>query len=161
MFKLLNIPSKPQNYKKIDNYLSRSAQPDEKNILWLKKQGITDIINFRTMAKPDTNFDEKSFAEKIGIKYHHIPSITMYPKKENVGEFLDIVEGIKGKNGKVHIHCKAGADRTGMYSYIYERLNNIGSIQDNIQELTEHFWHKEKYPYLNKWAEIFVDLFKK
>ena len=160
MLKLFNLFA-PNNYKKIDNCLSRSAQPNRRNMIWLKRQGVTDIINFRTMQKPDINFDEEAFAQSLGIHYHSIPSISKYPKKENVGKFLDIVDEVKKSDGKVHIHCKAGADRTGMYSYIYERLNNIGSIQDNLKELKNHFWHRDKYPYLNEWAEAFVQIFKK
>lgn len=158
---MFNIFFRPDNYHKIDKYLSRSAQPSKKGLKWLKKQGVTDIINFRTMGIPDITFDEEKVVKSLGMNYHNIPSISMYPKQENIGKFLDIMEGAK-QNGKwVHIHCKQGADRTGMYSYIYERLNNIGTIKDNLQELIDHHWHKDKYPYLNEWAETFVGMFKK
>ena len=159
MLKIFKV--KPDNYKKIDQYLSRSAQPTLKELKWLKKQGVTDIINLRTMEVPDINFDEAEVVKELGMTYHNIPSVSMYPRKENVGKFLDIVEGVKQNDGKVHVHCKQGADRTGMFSYIYERLNNIGTIKDNLQELIDHHWHKDKYPYLNEWAETFVGMFKK
>ena len=158
---MFSIFFKPENYKQIDKYLSRSAQPSFKELKWLKKHGVTDVINLRTMAVPDINYDEAETVKTLGMTYHSIPSITKYPKKENVGKFLDIVEGVKQNGGKVHVHCKEGADRTGMFSYIYERLNNIGTIKDNLQELAEHHWHKDKYPYLNEWAEAFVGMFKK
>ena len=41
---------KPNNYLKIDNTLSRSAQPMAEDFAWLKEQGVTDILNFRTMV---------------------------------------------------------------------------------------------------------------
>ena len=159
MFKIFF--AKPDNYKSIDKYLSRSAQPTKSNLRWLKKNGVTDIINLRTMHTPKIDFEEGEYVKKLGMNYHNIPSITKYPKEENVGKFLDIVEGVKNNGGKVHVHCKEGADRTGMYSYIYERLNNIGTVKDNLEEMTKHFWHKDRYPHLDKWAEIFVDIFKK
>lgn len=159
MLKIFKV--KPDNYKKIDQYLSRSAQPSIKEFKWLKKQGVTDIINLRTMEVPDINFDEAEVVKELGMNYHHIPSITKYPKKENVGKFLDIIEGVKQKGGSANVHCKEGADRTGLISYIYERLNNIGTAKDNLQELIDHQWHKDRYPYLNEWAETFVDMFKK
>ena len=161
MFKIIKNVLCPQNYKQIDNCVSRSAQPDKINLRWLKRHGVTDIINFRTMGDPGIKFDEKEYVNKLGLNYHNIPSYTRYPTKENVGKFLDIVENVKSNGGKVHIHCKAGADRTGMYSYIYERLNNIGTVKDNLQELKDHFWHKDLYPYLNEWAEAFIAMFKK
>lgn len=157
MIKMLT--SKPDNFKQIDKYLSRSAQPMEENLKWLKDQGVTDIINFRNMSKFD--FDEAGYVQKLGMNYHIMPSVTKFIEKENVEEFLNILEKVKSKNGKVSIHCDHGADRTGMFSYIYERLNNIGTRKDNLEELTKHRWHKEKYPNLVKWAEDIIDTFKK
>ena len=158
---MFKINFKPENYQKIDNTLSRSAQITKSNIRWLRDKGVTDIINFRTMTVPDMTFDEKAYVESKGIKYHSIPSVSMYPKKENVGKFLDIIEGVKNKNGKLHIHCKQGADRTGMYSYIYERLNNIGTPSENKEEMIKHLWDRKKYPNMIEWAELFIDIFKK
>ena len=151
--------TKPDNFKQIDKYLSRSAQPMKENFKWLKEQGVTDIINFRNMSKFD--FDEAEYVQKLGMNYHSMPSVTKFIKKENIDEFLKILEGVKSKNGKVSIHCDHGADRTGMFSYIYERLNNIGTPKDNLEELSNHRWHKEKYPDLVKWAEAIIDMFKK
>lgn len=149
-----NYLLKPDNYKQIDKYLSRSAQPLEENLQWLKEQGVTDVINLRNMSKD--SFDESRYVQELGMSYHSVPSVTKFVKKENVGEVLDIIQNVKGKGGKVHIHCCHGADRTGIFSYIYERLNNIGTPSDNMEELTEHKWHKDKYPDLVKWAEDII-----
>ena len=40
---------KPRNYLKIDDTVSRSAQPKREDFAWLKEQGVTDLFNFRTM----------------------------------------------------------------------------------------------------------------
>ena len=71
--KILNINSfafkaMPKNYAKIDNSLSRSAQPEKEDFAWLKSQGVTDVINFRTMAFSNINFDEeKEVKAKHGL----------------------------------------------------------------------------------------------
>lgn len=114
MLRILPIfRGKPNNYAKIDNFVSRSAQPKEDDFQWLKNEGVTDVINFRTMVEPGQNFDEKRVVEGLGMKYHNIPSITPEPNEEKIAKFLDIVEGVREQGGNVHIHCKAGADRTG------------------------------------------------
>lgn len=41
--------AQPPNYTKIDDTVSRSAQPAKEDFKWLKEQGVSDIINFRTM----------------------------------------------------------------------------------------------------------------
>ena len=66
------------------------------------------------------------------------------------------MEGVKNKNGKVHIHCRQGADKTGMYAYIYERLNKIGTPFENYKEFLKHGWHFQRYPHLAIWAESFI-----
>lgn len=54
---------------------------------------------------------------------------------------------------KVHIHCMAGADRTGMYAFIYKSMKNIGSCSENIREWINHGLHQDRYPNLISWAQ--------
>ena len=74
----------PKNYAVVDKYISRSAQPMKDDFSWLKDNGVTDIINFRTMIAPAVDFDEKSVAEALGMNYYNIPSSTRNPKEQNV-----------------------------------------------------------------------------
>ena len=153
---IINFYGKPDNYLKIDDTLSRSAQPMKNDFKWLKENGVTDIINFRTMVKPHINFNEKSVVEKNGMKYHNIPSITTSPQKSNVEKFLQIVESVKKAGGKVHMHCKAGADRTGMYAFIYKQLNNLGDFVSNKMEMLRMGHNYLFYPDLISWIEKFL-----
>ena len=146
----------PSNYAKINDTVSRSAQPKAEDFAWLKKQGVTDIINFRTMVVSGCDFDEKTVTESLGMRYHNIPSVSKSPTEENVAKFLDIVEGVKKNNGKVHIHCKAGADRTGMYSYIYKALNGIGTPMENQAEMIRLGHNFERYPDLIPWINKYL-----
>ena len=84
----------PFNYGVVDNVLSRSAQPKKDDIAWLKAQGITDIINFRTSDHIRVPFNEKEEVEKLGMHYHRIPSITASPSEENIKTFLTKVDKI-------------------------------------------------------------------
>lgn len=145
--------AQPPNYTKIDDTVSRSAQPAKEDFKWLKEQGVSDIINFRTMYKPDLNFSEKNVVESLGMNYHNIPTVSATPQQEGVNLFLRLIENIKQRNGKVHIHCKAGADRTGMYSFIYKMLNGIGNLNDNKAEWISHGHNTKRYPDMIAWAE--------
>jgi hypothetical protein len=80
----ISFKGMPSNYSKIDNTLSRSAQPMADDFAWLKEQGITDIVNFRTMVVSGVEFDEKTAVESLGMKYHNIPSITSKPEEKNI-----------------------------------------------------------------------------
>ena len=153
---------KPYNYQEVDNFMSRSAQPNQSNIDWLRSNKVTDIINFRRDNESfPLEFDERKYVESKGMTYHNIPSYTNYPEDKNLGKFLDIVEGVKQKGGKVHIHCREGADRTGLYAYIYERLMNLTSQKDAYKNFIDGGWHKYDHPHLAKAAESFVQKIKK
>jgi protein tyrosine phosphatase (PTP) superfamily phosphohydrolase (DUF442 family) len=147
----------PANYAKIDETVSRSAQPMIDDFQWLKEnEQVTDVINFRTMFEPKVDFSESYVVEKLGMKYHSIPSKTKEPSEENIAKFLKIVNDVKEKKGKVHIHCKAGADRTGMYSYIYKAINNIGNPVENEMEWLAKGHNTTLFPDLIGWTKNFL-----
>ena len=160
-FTPVNFLGKPRNYSKIDDSVSRSAQPQKADFKWLKDQGVTDVINFRLMKEPGINFDEKATVEALGMNYHSIPSVTAKPNEKNIEEFLSTVDEVTKKGGKTHIHCKAGADRTGMYAYIYKALKGIGSPADNEAEWINMGHHFSIFPDLIDWTKNFLKKFKK
>ena len=100
---IICFKGKPANYLKIDDTASRSAQPMKEDFQWLKENGVTDIINFRTMTVSGLDFDEKTAVEENGMKYHTLPSYSKNPKEENVIKFLNIVDDVKKKGGKVQL----------------------------------------------------------
>lgn len=151
----ISFAKKPENYAIIDELVSRSAQPEAKNIKWLKKHGVTDVINFRISGK-EIGFNEKEVVEKAGMHYHNIPTDARHPNEEKVGQFLDIVEGVRQAGGKVHIHCQAGADRTGMYSWIYKQKHGLGEMKDNEKEMIKMGHDRVMYPGLIRWITDFL-----
>lgn len=158
---LLVFKGKPKNYTKIDDNLSRSAQPLKEDFVWLKEQGVTDVVNFRTMFVSGVDFDEKEVVESLGMKYHNIPTITAKPNENKVKEFLDLAELVCKAKGKLHLHCAAGADRTGMYSFIYKAIKNIGTIVDNEKEWIARGHDTKLYPDLRAWAKDLLHKIKK
>lgn len=153
----LSFNGKPNNYAKIDESVSRSAQPQKEDFKWLKERGVTDVFNFRTMYVAGVDFDEKSEVEQLGMRYHSIPSHTRHPNEENIDRFLKEVDEVKANSGKAHIHCKAGADRTGMYAFIYKAKEGIGNTIDNVSEWLAHGHNKKLYPNLEDWARKFIN----
>ncbi len=153
---------KPDNYKRIDKNVVRSAQPQAEEIVWLKKhRNITDIINFRTLTVPATDFNEEKLADALNIKYHSVPTETKKPKIEDVKHFLNIIDDVKKRDGKVLIHCRAGADRTGFYAFIYKVLNGLDNMKNAEKEMLEMGYHKDRYPFLQEMAKDFIKVLKK
>lgn len=149
----------PQNYQKVDDVISRSAQPSKDDYKWLKSQGVTDVVNFRHYTSNE--FDERQVVNSLGMKYHHIPSSCKHPMSQNVFKFLNLAERVKKDGGHLHIHCKEGVDRTGLYSFAYKEFNNLGSTKDNVIEWIKIGLHIERYPDIISWALHFVKNHKK
>jgi len=104
------------------------------------------------MLKNKIDFNEKDVVEALGMKYHEIPSITETPDEKRIAEFLKLCDSIIARNGRLHIHCMLGADRTGMYSFIYKSIKNIGLHHDNIKEWISSGLFTDIYPHLLPWA---------
>lgn len=149
----------PQNYHKVDDTISRSAQPAKDDYKWLKSQGVTDIVNLRHHTINE--FDERQVVNNLGMKYHHISSSSKHPMSQNIFRFLNLAEQVKKEGGKLHIHCMEGVDRTGLNSFIYKEFNNLGSTKDNVIEWIKIGLHLERYPDLISWALHFVKNNKK
>lgn len=151
----------PPNYKKIDEFVSRSAQPNEENFKWLKEQGVTDVINFRTMIAPAIDFNEAEVSKKLGITYHNIPTSESDLNKqggveEKLSNFFDIVDNIRALGKKVHLHCKAGADRTGFFSLLYKSRYNIDTFEQNAAEMLEMGHNQNRYPNIINYVRAII-----
>jgi len=97
----------------------RSAQPtanDLQNIM--EKYHIKTILNLRGGSASDWYKEEKEFAEKNGIDLITIGMSAMrLPHRKDLIKVLDT---FKNARYPILIHCKAGADRTGEASAMYQ-----------------------------------------
>lgn len=150
----------PKNYAIVNKSLSRSAQPLPEDLPWLKEQGVTDIINLRTMTDKSILFDEAAEAENLGMKYHNIAINHRQPTEKNIIDFLELMDDVERNNRKAHLHCLEGKDRTGLCAFIYKGLRGIGTIAQNEAEWLKYGHDFVKYPNLRGWAKEFLQKVK-
>ncbi len=154
----ISFSGMPDIYQRVDNVLSRSAQPKKEDFEWLKEQGVTDIIDLKAFPEDKLiSFNEQETVEKLGMKYHRIRTITPLPSERKVDTFLALLKSIGDKNGKAHVHCFKGVDRTGMYTFIYKTLNKNGNLDSNKQEWIDMGHNKGIFPFLIGWATKFIN----
>ncbi len=55
----ISFRGQPNNFHIIDRNVLRSAQPAAEDFAWLKEQGVTDIINFRTFINIEKSHSMK------------------------------------------------------------------------------------------------------
>jgi protein tyrosine phosphatase (PTP) superfamily phosphohydrolase (DUF442 family) len=99
------------NFHKVSQDLYRGAQPTAAGIRQLKDMGIKTIINLRSF-----NSDKDEIGD-VEIGYEHIYMKAWYPEEKEIVKFLKIVTD-KEKT-PVFVHCRYGADRTGLMCAIY------------------------------------------
>ncbi len=118
-----------------------------KDMEFLKKRGVTDIIDLRCVKHESQQAldDERKAANAKGINWHSMEQVgEICPTDEHTDKMFDIVKNAKGK---VYLHCYAGRDRTGNMAAMY-----LAYTQGrNMDEITKLIYHSRK---LDQWKYI-------
>ncbi len=115
-----------ENLYLIDCGVYRSAQSDEEAFSELKQLGIKEVLNLRYFNKKD------KVAAKSGLTRHHVRMLAGNCDWDKVVEALQI---IKNRQGPIVIHCKHGADRTGLIVAMYRIVFQGWDKESAIDEL--------------------------
>ena len=126
-----------EKIKKFD-YLYRyqnlylGGQPTEEELRWLKAEGVTRIINFRTAEEinefTDSDFDEKSLVREMGFEYIEIP---VGSRKDYSPGKLKAVSRQINENEKILLHCRT-ADRVTHFFIAYLIKHKGYSINEAV-----------------------------
>lgn len=99
----------------------RSAQPTHELKSWIQAHGIRSVLNLRGGSRLDAFYrDELRVTRELGVEFYDIAmSATDRPDR---GELLALIDVFKQATYPLLIHCKQGADRTGLASTLYYLL---------------------------------------
>jgi protein-tyrosine phosphatase len=117
-------PEGIKNFYQVDPHVYRGAQPSDEGFQYLAKLGVKTVIDLREA-------DQRSKAEEAvvtaaGMKYVNVPMKGLAaPTDAEISRILGILEGDEGDAGTVFVHCKRGADRTGVVIASY-RIDRDG-----------------------------------
>jgi protein tyrosine phosphatase (PTP) superfamily phosphohydrolase (DUF442 family) len=105
--------------KEIHENIIVGPYPTEREIIKLKKMGVTEIINIMdsTSAIESRLIDEgKKLAEKYNFKYMSFPmSFTKLESAENNNQVSLLIQHILSTKGtKIYIHCYLGRHRVSL-----------------------------------------------
>jgi uncharacterized protein (TIGR01244 family) len=123
-----NLP----NFQKVNDQVYRGAQPTNSGFQQLAQLGIKTVVDLRDIGE-HSQADEQKIVTGLGMRYVSIPMHGMSTPKD------DLVAAVQAlfndpANGPVFVHCKRGADRTGMVVAVY-RISHDG--WDNKKALSE------------------------
>jgi tyrosine-protein phosphatase SIW14 len=125
-----NVKGVP-NFHIVNDQVLRGGQPTDAGFKNLADRGVKTIVDLQedgTRAR-----DEKRLVKALGMKYVNIPMKGMAtPTDKQIAHALKALNDTS--DGRVFIHCKRGADRTGMVIACY-RVQHDG--WENQKALSE------------------------
>lgn len=123
-----NLP----NFQKVNEHVYRGAQPSANGFRELAQLGIKTVIDLRLIGE-HSQADEQKLVTNLGMRYISVPMAGMStPKDDQVTAVLALLRDTT--SGPVFVHCKRGADRTGMVVAVY-RISQDG--WENKKALSE------------------------
>ena len=117
------------NLHKVSEDLYRGAQPTAEGMKELEKLGIKTVVNLRFLHS------DRDEMEDVNLAYEHIRMTTLDPDMDDIIRFLNIVTD--SNNTPVFVHCKHGADRTGVMTAIYRVIVQDWNREEAVEEMTK------------------------
>lgn len=117
----------------------RGNHPTAKGWMQLKTLGIRVVLNLRGESTKPHYIIEKKFCAELGFELVNIPmSARAAPKKETLFALIEIFRKIERP---FFIHCKSGADRTGLAAAIFLLVIDELPLEQARKMLSPKFLH--------------------
>jgi len=118
----------------------------------LKSMGVIVVVNLR--HDEDEVEGEQHVVEGLGMRYVAIPVSGMStPTYEQVAEFLRLFVG--QPRGTVFVHCRRGADRTGVIIAAYRIAFDGWATEQALDEMKEFHFAYLLYPNMVSYVRSF------
>ena len=135
-----NRPGLP-NLFKVSDRLYRGAQPEDAGFAQLAAMGIRTVVNLRTFHS------DRDACREHGLEYVKITAQAWEAETEEIVEFLKIA--VDPGRRPVFVHCRHGADRTGLMVAAYRVVMESWSKEEAIEEMT-----RGGFGYHTIWANL-------
>jgi tyrosine-protein phosphatase SIW14 len=146
------------NFGRVTDMLYRGGQPASEGFSALQAMGIGIVVNFRDEREEMTT--EKRQVESLGIKYVEIPwSGLDKPSNIQVAQFLDLIRA--NPKAKIFVHCKRGADRTGVMVAAYRIAVEHEPVAQAVSEMHQFHYAGFWLPQLKRYVESFPEVLQK
>jgi uncharacterized protein (TIGR01244 family) len=132
-------PEAIYNWQRLDNRITTSGQPTEKQLADIHALGVRHIVNLGLHTHEKALPDEAASVSRLGMTYIHIPVDFQNPTDDDFDQFCAVMEQLK--EVPVHIHCIANY-RVSAFFYRYRR-DVLGVGEATARADMEQIWHPE------------------
>ncbi len=120
----------------------RGNQPDPRRIARLKAMGIRTLLNLRGPSAFGVYLFEREACEELGLSLvdHALDAYTLGSRETylRLFELFDIVEK------PFYMHCKSGADRSGLAAALYLLDRQGATVERAMRELSLKYLHRTR-----------------
>ncbi|MEO0903503.1 MAG: dual specificity protein phosphatase family protein [Pseudomonadota bacterium] len=127
------------NFAKVSEGVYRANQPDDKRFEAYAAMGIKTVLNLRGVHKQPHYLFEVESCERLGLNLVTVHlSARNAPKVEKLKQMLDAFDTMERP---FLMHCKSGADRTGLAAALYLMVKEGRSVAEVRNQLSFRYLH--------------------
>ncbi|MGB2636982.1 MAG: hypothetical protein WAM58_23845 [Candidatus Acidiferrum sp.] len=137
---------------KVNDFLYRGAQPNDKVLEELQELGITTIVDLRG-ERHGLITKERKHAESLGMDFINLPGNGWSPPPDKqVAQFFSLMQETPRR--RVFLHCWLGGDRSGVFIATYRIAFDGWTPEQAIREMHvfhyNSFWHPAMTKYVRE-----------
>lgn len=122
------------NFEQINGSILRGGLPSDANLKLLAQAGVKTILDLRMEGGGAEH--EEIVVKSLGMEYIHIPLGFTSPEHQDMVKAVKVLANSTDK--PVFVHCRQGADRTGMVVGLYRRLAQSWDFNKTYSEMRKH-----------------------
>lgn len=122
-----------ENVFRVDAGLYRGAEPSPVGLDSLVRMGIRSVVSLRAFHS------EREAVTRRGLGYTRVTFKVWHPEDEDMRRFLNLVRDPERR--PVYVHCKRGADRTGVAVAVYRICVDGWTREEAVREMTSGGFH--------------------
>lgn len=140
------------NLGSVHERLLRGGQPTAEGFRALAALGVALVIDLR--EGNEHGKAERELVTSLGMEYVAIPMSGWHtPRPDEIARFLELLRDDRG--GAVFVHCRRGAERTGVMTAAYRMAVQGWSPTEARAEMDAYRFRAWLHPHLVRWVREF------